>query len=74
MYDKKLVWRKRKEVTRSFMPSSMACWVYDSGSLTSRLIAACAGTFSVKVLQQTWAKPSLNEAQRLSITEWGGIT
>lgn len=61
----KIIWHKRKEVTRSFMPSAMACWVYDDSSLTNRLITACSGSFSVKVLQQAWAKPTLNEAQRL---------
>ncbi|MGD8842914.1 MAG: chorismate lyase [Gammaproteobacteria bacterium] len=42
-------------------------WLLDAGSLTDRMRAACAGCFSVRVLDQGWHRPRLDEAGTLAM-------
>jgi chorismate--pyruvate lyase len=44
-------------------------WLFDDGSLTQRLQQLCDGHFSVQVLAQGWARPMLNEARKLKISD-----
>ncbi|MCW9024834.1 MAG: chorismate lyase [Gammaproteobacteria bacterium] len=62
------VWRIRSHMFAQQAPSSLLCWLYDSGSLTRRLQAACEGSFCVEVIDQSWQRPMLNEAVRLGIS------
>lgn len=49
------------------LPSEMAGWLLDAGSLTSKLIAACDGEFSVLPVSQQWGRPLRSEQQLLGI-------
>lgn len=62
------VWRTRSHMFAQSVPASMACWLYDSGSLTRRLQRACQSGFRVELIEQHWQRPMLNEAVRLGIS------
>lgn len=47
--------------------SDLATWLFDSSSLTERLVSACSGSFSVQVLSQGWAHAMLNETKSLNM-------
>jgi chorismate--pyruvate lyase len=47
------------------LPKPLKPWLLDTGSLTQRLITSCDGAFCVRVLNQHWARPHINESQRL---------
>lgn len=60
-------WRIRRHLWQGMVPAEMACWLFDSGSLTARMIAACRGQFRVELISQGWQRPMLNEALRLNM-------
>lgn len=45
----------------------MRTWLFDDASLTSRLVASCAGKFRVEVLKQRYTRVQGNEARLLGI-------
>ena len=47
------------------LPSDLADWLLNHGSLTQRLRCACAGRFRVRVLRQGWSRPARDEARIL---------
>lgn len=47
----------------------MMPWLMDETSLTERLINACSQQFTVKVLNQSWVKPTQSEQKLLSIRQ-----
>ena len=59
----RLAWRTK--AIRHANSDSLSFWLQDRGSLTARLQAK--GTFSVELLQQSLAKPTLDEAVALGI-------
>jgi len=61
------VWRPQSRLFAHPVPAGVAGWLFDPGSLTRRLVAACRGRFRVRVLSQGWARPLLNEATRLGL-------
>ena len=52
------------------IPMKMQGWLFDEGSLTARIIAACDGPFRVEVVSQGWQRPCANEAKRLGIKQY----
>lgn len=65
---KQPVWRNQKQMLITAVPSTIACWLFDPGSLTARVVAACQGRFRVEVLSQRWQRPGVNEARRLGMS------
>jgi len=63
------VWHFERQVFNFMLPANMSCWLFDPASLTARLIAACDGQFSVRVMSQSWGTPLWNEAKRLEMRE-----
>lgn len=63
------VWHFEKQVFNYRLPDNMACWLFDPASLTARLISACEGQFSVRVISQSWGTPLWNESKRLGMRE-----
>jgi chorismate--pyruvate lyase len=61
------IWRLRRQLTAAEVPANVADWLFDSGSLTSRIIAACPGRFHVQVVSQGWQVPMRNEVSRLGM-------
>ncbi len=60
-------WRFQHQVRKTEIPSNITHWLFDSGSLTSRIIAACPGRFRVEVVSQGWQLPMRNEVLRLKM-------
>lgn len=52
---------------RRRVPARAASWVFDTGSLTSRLRGHCDGRFRVRVLFHGWALPGPGEARVLGL-------
>ena len=50
------------------IPVHVASWVYEQGSLTTRLRAFCGSSFRVTVLKHIWQKPNAEESLALGIT------
>jgi len=60
-------WRVRAAGLFRRIPAPMDGWVLGTPSLTARLRMRCGDAFSVRVLNENWASPSLDEACRLDI-------
>ncbi len=59
------VWRQKRKLHRSTIARSAQDWLFDPGSLTTRLVAHCHGRFHVDLVSQQWQRPMFNEAIRL---------
>lgn len=66
---KKLVWSQRKQCVHVRPPVDVADWLFDPGSLTSRIITACKGRFSVQVLSVQRGLPRLDETLALHMRD-----
>ncbi|NOX09925.1 MAG: chorismate lyase [Gammaproteobacteria bacterium] len=51
------------------IPLSLRAWLLDENSLTRRLQQHCDGRFSVRVLQQCWQHPRLDESRILNMRQ-----
>lgn len=51
------------------VPDAVYIWLKDDRSLTSRVIAYCAGDFRVRLLQQKWGVPLSSEATILDVKQ-----
>lgn len=60
-------WQPSPRVIVADIPAHIACWLFDSASLTSRIVAACDHRFRVEVISQSWQRPFNNEARRLGM-------
>lgn len=60
-------WRGHRRWLRQQVPGALRPWLLDSGSLTDRLKCSCPGVFSVRVLDETWQRPQLDEMRVLSM-------
>lgn len=66
-YQKEPVWRPKRQIVHTQLDADLATWLFDSSSLTERLVSACSGSFSVQVLNQGWAHAMLNESRSLKM-------
>lgn len=64
----RLPWRTRKQCLSKHIPASIADLLYDSSSLTARLIDKCKGRFHVKVLSETRATATPDEIKALHMS------
>ena len=60
-------WLKESGLKAHSLPQQIACWLLDRGSLTQRIIRACAGKFRVQLLAQSWQRPLREESVMLGI-------
>ncbi|MCL5668481.1 MAG: chorismate lyase [Gammaproteobacteria bacterium] len=60
-------WRAPRLVVRSQIPASLWSWLFDSASLTRRLLEVCDGTFEVRVLRQGWQRALAEESCELEL-------
>lgn len=61
------LWRPRRLLIAARIPARMYPWLFDTSSLTQRVIHACRGTFRVEVIRQAWRRPMRNEAFALGL-------
>lgn len=66
-YHSRLTWRKKQHCLTWPITPQQQNWLFDSGSLTARLIKYCAGEFSVNVLSVKRAMPSVDEIAALQM-------
>jgi len=66
-YHTRLRWRKRQQNFFSAIEPQTKTWLFDSGSLTSRLVEHCDGAFSVKLLSVERDTPTPDEAVALGL-------
>jgi len=60
-------WRGHRRWLRQQVPDVLRTWLLDKGSLTDRLKRSCPGRFSVRVLDEAWQRPQLDEARVLNM-------
>lgn len=65
----RLKWRTRKQCVTETIPLHVQQWLFDSASLTAKLIARCPGKFSVELISQNKACPTLDESRVLSLRQ-----
>lgn len=62
-----VAWAVHTRWLRSCIPAELRDWLLDAGSLTDRLRGACAGCFSVRVIDEGWQRPRRDEARVLAM-------
>jgi len=60
-------WKSTTCVHRKSIPGDLRKWLFDTGSLTTRLMKASGGQFSVKVESEKWCLPQRNERLLLGL-------
>jgi len=63
----RLRWCNQKRCFSKELNAQLKSWLFDSGSLTTRLINHCDGQFSVKVLSVSRATPTPDEVKALKL-------
>ncbi len=66
-YYTRLRWRKRQHSFFALLEPAIKSWLFDTGSLTARLIDYCDGGFSVKVLSVKREEPTPDEVVALGL-------
>ena len=67
-YHTRLNWCKKQRFLSKSLNKKLKRWLFDSGSLTSRLIEHCNGEFSVKVIAIQRATPTPDEISALGMS------
>lgn len=62
-------WLRKHQLPIRQPSIELRCWLFDPTSLTQRVRDACAGKFSVRVEQQGWGRPRLDESQTLGLRQ-----
>lgn len=66
-YHTRLNWCKKQRCLSKLIDVELKHWLFDSGSLTARLIDCCSGEFSVKVISIKRAMPTPDEILALGM-------
>ncbi|MGD8593546.1 MAG: chorismate lyase [Gammaproteobacteria bacterium] len=62
------LWQRAKAWRKTDVSGRLSLWLLDNGSLTRRLRSICPHSFRVKIVNQGWAPPMVNEAHHLAIS------
>lgn len=60
-------WHRREMLFNQSVPAAASPWLFDSSSLTKRLLQICPADFSVELITQAVDRPTLDEARILDI-------
>lgn len=60
-------WHRRKMLFNHPAPDDIAPWLFDSSSLTKRLMQHCNDNFRVEVIVQSVTRPTLDERRALGV-------
>ena len=60
-------WFRESAIAARKLEPDVLSWLCDPDSLTKRLVDRCGDAFSVRVLEQRWARPGVDEARLLEI-------
>lgn len=61
-------WYRRHQLFNHSIHPALTHWLFDSSSLTARIIALCGKDFSVRVLSQGWQKLDAEEAAAMCLS------
>ena len=64
-------WYLRHQLFNQSIPSPLLSWLFDTSSLTARLISLCGKDFSVRVTSQRWQLLAAEEAAAMSLSHSG---
>lgn len=64
-----LRWRTSKQLVDGLPAAELRYWLFDPASLTQRVREACTGRFKVRVEQQGWGRPRLDEYRALGVRQ-----
>jgi chorismate--pyruvate lyase len=60
-------WYRRHQLFNQSINPALTHWLYDSSSLTARIIALCGKNFSVRVISQGWQKMDAEETAAMHL-------
>jgi len=60
-------WYRRHQLFNQSIPPSLLPWLFDTSSLTARMIERCGQDFSVRVISQHWQKLEAKEASAMAL-------
>lgn len=60
-------WYRRHQLFNQAIPASLQSWLFDTSSLTARLINLCGKDFSVRIISQHWQDLAAEEASAMSL-------
>lgn len=66
-YAREPQWLPRRCLRQGSVPTELRSWLFDPGSLTRRVQAACGARFRVELLEQQWRRPHPEELRRLRL-------
>ncbi len=61
-------WYQQRQLFGCSISAEVRSWLFDSSSLTARLIRMCSGEFRVELLSQGVERPALDEIKALNLT------
>ncbi len=61
------VWLSHRSWSKINLPVALRRWLLDPSSLTDQLKRACDGNFKVRVIDEFWAKPRVDEMRVLGM-------
>ena len=62
-----LRWKTRQQCQQQQLSLTQRDWLFDTSSLTQRVKQHCHQPFSVKIIQQSWQRPRLDESTQLGL-------
>jgi chorismate--pyruvate lyase len=62
-------WYRRHQLFNRSIPSPLVSWLFDTSSLTARLINLCGSGFSVRVISQHYQKLDSTEASAMALPQ-----
>ena len=60
-------WYQRHQLFNQSVNSALLPWLFDTSSLTARMICLCDGKFSVQVISQRWQRINADEVAVMSL-------
>jgi chorismate lyase len=60
-------WKTSQQCLHNQLSTQLSHWLFDTQSLTQRIKQHCNQQFEVKIIQQGWQKPQLDEANQLGL-------
>jgi len=60
-------WYPRRHIFHQEISAELASWLFDTSSLTARLVAMCGKRFNVRLLSQRWQKIDPEEAAAMRL-------
>ncbi len=66
-YQRSPTWHREHPFFKNISPPTLQPWLTSRGSLTHALICTCTDHFSVKVLKESWEKPTPSEQRALKL-------